>query len=115
MFEKLKTKLAIKWLNNNKNSPKWSLNSTDKLYLAVSKKTVGKLTYVYTLSNMKSAVNQWYLNTTISVTTFDKKREAYLFYKTITAIMELQHKNPGVQMMIDANKYEIIRFKENTR
>lgn len=115
MLEKLKTNLAIKWLNQNKDASTISLNSTDKLYLAVSKKSVGNLIYIYTLGNMKASSNQWNLNTTISVTAFDKNSKAEIYYKTLTAIMELQHKNPGVQIMLEAYKDEIKKFKENTR
>ena len=115
MFEKLKTNLAIKWLKQNKDAPKISLNSTDNLYLAVSKKSVGNLIYIYTLGNMKANHNQWNLNTTISITTFDKKSKAEAYYKTLVAMMELQHKNPGVQVIVDVFKEEIKKFKENTR
>ena len=115
MFNKLKTNLAIKWLNQNIVAPKWSLNSTDKLYLAVSMKNTGKLTYIYTLGNMKTSGNQWNLTPTISVSTFNKRKEADIFYKTLLAIMELQHKNPGVQVMVSAYQNEIKSFKENTR
>lgn len=115
MFNKLKTNLAIKWLNQNMDAPKWSLNSTDKLYLAVSMKSTGKLTYVYTLGNMKTSGNQWNLKPTISVSTFNKRKEADILYKTLLAVMELQHKNPGVQIMVAAYQNEIKSFKENTR
>lgn len=115
MFEKLKTNLAIKWLEQNKDAPKMSLNSTDKLYLAVSKKSVGNLIYIYTLGNTKANHNQWNVNTTISVKTFDKKSKAEVYYKTLVEIMKLQHKNPGVQVIVDVFKEEIKRFKENTR
>lgn len=115
MFDKLKTNLAIKWLNQNENAPKYMLNSADKLYLAISKKSIGNLTYVYTLGNMKAASNRWNLNTTISVTTFKKKSDAEVYYKTLNEIMKLQHKNLWVQIMVDVYKNEIEKFKENTR
>lgn len=115
MFEKLKTNLAIKWLKKNEGAPKLSLNSMDKLYLAISKKSIGNLTYVYTLGNMKATSNRWNLNTTISVTTFKKKSDAEVYYKTLNEIMKLQHKNLWVQIMVDVYKNEIEKFKENTR
>lgn len=115
MFDKLKTNLAIKWLKQNKDAPNLTLNSTDKLYLAVSKKSVGNLTYIYTLGNMKAGDSKWNLNTTISVTSFYKKSEAEIYYKTLLAIMEIQRKHPAIQILVDAYKNEIERFKENTR
>ncbi len=115
MFEKLKTNLAIKWLKKNEGAPKLSLNSMDKLYLAISKKSIGNLTYIYTLANIKAAHNRWNLDATISVTTFKKKSDAEVYYKTLNEIMKLQHKNLGVQIMVDVYKNEIEKFKENTR
>lgn len=115
MFNELKRKLAIKWINQNINAPKLSLSATDKLYLAVSKKNSGKLTYVYTLGNMKASGNKWNLNPTITVNTFHKSKEADVFYKTLLAIMELQHKISGAQVMVNVYQNEIQNFKEHTR
>ena len=67
------------------------------------------------MANIKAAHNRWNLDATISVTTFKKKSDAEVYYKTLNEIMKLQHKNLGVQIMVDVYKNEIEKFKENTR
>lgn len=115
MFKELKTKLAVKWLTDNKKAPKLILNTTDKLYLAVSKESIGKLTYVYTLVNQKASGNRWNLRPTTEVAAFEKKNQAEVYYNTVNAIMNLQHKLVGVQVMVNAFHEEIEKFKEHTR
>ncbi len=115
MFDELKTKLAIKWLSNNKKTPKLMLNANDKLYLAVSKKNIGKLVYIYTLVNQKASGNRWDLFPTTEVATFDKKHKADIYYQTVNAIMNFQHELFGVQFMAKAFQDEILKFKEHTK
>ena len=50
MFENLKLKLAARWLKENQVQPKLVLSASDKIYLATAKKTIKKLTYIYTLA-----------------------------------------------------------------
>ena len=82
MFENLKLKLAARWLKENQVQPRLILSASDKIYLATAKKTIKKLTYVYTLACLpdQDRPGQCKLLPTTQVSTFDNKRHAELYY-----------------------------------
>ncbi len=115
MFNKFKTKLALRWLRQNQMSPRLTLNATDKIYLAMATKSVDKLTYVYILACHRTKNNQYNVLPETEVLTFDNKYTADIYKQTIAEIMGMQHKMPGVKTMLDILDTEINRFRENTR
>lgn len=114
MFEKLKTNLAIKWLKQN-NTPSVLLNSSDKIYLAVSKKNVDKLIFVYMLVCKNAGGQRYDLLPTTEVASFEDKRKSEVFYKTVQEVMNLQQKMSGLQFLYNIMSDKITEFKENTR
>lgn len=115
MLDELKARLALRWLKQNQIKPSVILNSSDKIYLAVSKKNVGKLVYVYMLV-CKSAGNQRYdLFPTTEIASFENKRQSEVFYKTVQEVMKLQRKMVGLQALHNAMADKIQEFNENTR
>ncbi len=114
MLEGLKTKLALRWLKQN-NAPSVLLNSSDKIYLAVSKKNVDKLIFVYMLVCKNTGGQRYELLPTTEVASFEDKRKSEVFYKTVQEVMKLQQKMSGLRAMYNIMSDRIAEFKENTR
>lgn len=95
--------------------PKLVLNMTDKLYLATAVKSVGKLTFVYTLACLKSNGNQYNLLPTTEIATFDNSRSADIYYKTVLQVMKNQQKNIGPQKIKEMMMDEILKFHQTVR
>ena len=56
------------------NKPILTLNMDEKIYLAVAKKDLDKLSFVYTLACLRDAANKYSVNATSEIHTFNSKK-----------------------------------------
>ncbi len=115
MFDKIKRKLAAQWLAQSNAVPDLTLNTSDKIYLATAKRSGGKLTYVYILACLKTLNNNYEINPTTQIATFDNAKRADIFYETVKRVMEYQNAAPGVRQIRDALSEDIAAFNQKTR
>lgn len=68
----------------NGNKPNLTLKMDDKIYLAVAKKDLDKLAFVYTLACLKAnkISNSYNIVPTPEIHTFKNKESAQLYYET---------------------------------
>lgn len=105
---------------NNKNAdmfsgePKLKLNVMEKIYLALSVKSVNKMIFIYTLVSLRSGRNYDVFPTT-EIATFDNKKDADIYYKTIKEIMRFQGNHMGIQKIREIMTEQIKEFKERVR
>lgn len=115
MFDKLKVDLAARWLNQNKDAPALIMNASDKIYLALSQKTVGKLVYIYTLACLKTGNNQYNVIPTTEIATFESRKRANIYYNAVNQVMAYQQKSVGPSRIRKMFTDEIAKFYQNTR
>jgi len=94
--------------------PRLVLNDMDKIYLATAVKSVDKLIFVYTLV-CRGEKRQYDILPCIEVATFDNRRDADIFYRTVNQIMELQNRIQGLDVIRQASQKTIEDFHRRTR
>ena len=101
----------------NGNKPNLTLKMDDKIYLAVAKKDMDKLAFVYTLACLKATKqsNMYNLIPTPEIHTFKNKESAQLYYETIDEIVNVNMNDETKQAMFSANDKMIEKFMENVR
>ncbi len=67
-----------------------SLGATDNLYLAVTRRSAGGLTFIYTLVSARDAMNMYPMIPETTVATFKNSDKADIYYKTIVDVMRWQ-------------------------
>lgn len=89
-----------------KNNPLLTLSMDEKIYLAVARKDIDKLSFVYTLACLNTGVpNQYNIFATPEIQTFNGRSSANVFYKTVERLIEANIK--------DKNKEDFFKFNEN--
>lgn len=98
------------------NKPLLTLNMNEKIYLAVAKKDIDKLSFVYTLACLNTGnPNQYNLFATPEIHTFDKPTSAKVFYKTVEQIVEDNGNDKNKEDFFKFNEKMIENFLENTK
>jgi hypothetical protein len=101
----------------NGNKPNLTLKMDDKLYLAVAKKDVDKLAFVYTLACLKAnkMANSYNLVPTPEIHTFKDKESAQIYYETIDEIVNVNTNDETKQFLFNSNEALIEKFMEHVR
>jgi len=94
--------------------PLLTLSNADKLLLALSKKTEGKLIFIYSLIIRATAPNQYPLLTETEVSTFKNAGKADVYYATLKQVMKTQNQKI-IESMSNILEANIKMFKENTK
>ena len=99
------------------NKPILTLNMDDKIYLAVAKTDVGKLSFVYTLAclSQPASPNTYDMTATREIHTFNDKDSAQLYNDTIERIIEVNANDKNKQPFFEWNEKLIEIFLENTK
>ena len=102
---------------SNANKPVLTLNMDEKFYLAVAKRDLDKLAFVYTLACLKKDKNSNLYNVfpTQEIHTFKSKTSANIYYETISQIVEFNENDKTKKSIFETNSEAIERFLENTR
>lgn len=100
---------------NSANKPVLTLSMDEKIYLAVARKDIDKLSFVYTLACLKTAPNQYDGNPTPEIHTFKDSKAAQIYHDTIDQIIEFQANDRAKDTLFVANEKLIQTFLENTR
>ena len=101
----------------NENKPVLTLNMDDKIYLAVAKNDLDKLSFVYTLACLKinPNFNQYDLIPTREIHTFTDKEAAKIYHYTIEQIVNFNSESSLYASMFKTNEKAIESFAENIR
>ena len=96
----------------NENKPVLTLNMDDKIYLAVAKNDLDKLSFVYTLACLKpNKVGRTYdLIATREIYTFKNPEAAKIYYDTIEQIVEFNFASETHKILFETNKNLIESF-----
>lgn len=98
------------------NKPLLTLNMNEKIYLAVAKKDIDKLSFVYTLACLNTGVpNQYNLVATSEIQTFKRRSSADVFYKTVEQLVENNENDKNKEDFFKFNEKIIENFLENTK
>lgn len=98
------------------NKPLLTLNMNEKIYLAVAKKDIDKLSFVYTLACLNSGVPDHYdVSATPEIHTFDGASAAKVFYKTVEQLVENNENDKNKEDFFKFNEKIIENFLENTK
>ena len=102
---------------SNANKPVLTLNMDEKIYLAVAKRDLDKLAFVYTLACLKQNKNSNYYNAfpTQEIHTFKSETSANVYYETILQMVELNENDKTKNFFFETNAEAIKRFIENTK
>lgn len=102
---------------SNVNKPVLTLNMDEKIYLAVVKKDLDKLSFVYTLACLKqnNTPNSYNAFATQEIHTFKSKTYANVYYETISQAVEFNENDKGRKIFFDTNAEIIESFMENTK
>ena len=73
--------------------PNLQLDGTDNLYLAVTRRSSGGLTFVYTLVSARDKMNRYPIIPETTVATFKNSAKADIYYNTVLEIMRWQSKS----------------------
>ena len=73
--------------------PDLELGATDKLYLAVTRRSMGDLTFIYTLVSVRDKMGLYPMLPETQVATFKNSAQADIYHKTIIDIMCWQSKS----------------------
>lgn len=95
--------------------PKLVLDDRSKIYLAVHKKSVNKLIFVYMLVSNSTVGRYWDVIPTTEIATFDDADEADIYLNTILQVMEYQQKFAGLRAIKNNMEEEIKAFNEKVR
>ena len=97
--------------------PDLTLNMDEKIYLAVSKDTRNKTSFVFTLACLYRAETKDYNGiATREVHTFENnKNAAETFYTTVKRIVDINLADETKQFLFDFNEGLITRFYANTK
>lgn len=101
----------------NSNKPNLTLNMDDKIYLAVVKRDLDKLSFVYTLACLKvnKMANSYNMIPSREIHTFKNKESAQLYHDTIEQIVDINASDETKQFLFNSNEKMIERFMENIR
>lgn len=102
---------------NSVNKPVLTLSMDEKIYLAVAKKDLDKLSFVYTLACLmdKNKPGNYYINPTPEIHTFKDSKAAKIYHDTIDRIIEFQANDRAKEVLFTTNEKLIETFLENTR
>ena len=101
----------------NGNKPNLTLNIDDRIYLAVARRELGKLTFVYTLACLRTNKHSATYNmvATREVHTFRDNNAAEMYRGTIEDVIAFNAESKSAQIFFEANDKLIEQFLENTR
>ncbi len=104
-------------INMNGNKPNLTLNMDDKIYLAVAKRDLEKLSFVYTLACLKvnKMANSYNAVPSREIHSFKDKESAQLYHDTIEQIVDINTNDETKQFLFNSNEKMIERFMEYTR
>ena len=97
------------------NKPVLTLSMDEKIYLAVAKKDLDKLSFVYTLACFKNATTQYNMNATPEIHTFNSQKDAKVYHDTIEQIIDFYANDKTKEALFNMNENLIERFLENTK
>ena len=94
-----------------------TLNMDEKVYLAVSKNTAGKIAFVYTLACLQFAgkPNTYDMTATRESHAFSDKNAAEIFYESVKRIVGFNAADKNRKMLFSFNENLIKGFNENVR
>ena len=97
--------------------PALKLNMADRFYLAVTKRAVGNLVFVYTLG-CTGRNNQYEMIANTEIAAFDDAKRAEIYYQTILELIDYEKKSQLSQMyelIVDFNSGLLKNFDMNKR
>ena len=99
------------------NKPNLTLNMDEKIYLAASQRDIDRLSFVYTLSCLKTdkMSNTYNMMATREILTFRNKEFAHLYYDTILEIIDKNMNDKSYDTFFEINEKMIERFYGNSR
>ncbi len=100
---------------SNANKPVLTLDMDEKFYLAVAKRDLDKLAFVYTLACLKQKPNSYNLFPTQEIHTFKSKSSANIYYETIAQMVEFNENDKTKKLIFETNAEVIERFMEKTK
>ena len=95
--------------------PAFNLKMIDRFFLAVTKKSNGALTMVYTLGCNSSEKYKYDANSSIEIATFDNPKKAEIYYQTILAAIEFMKNLPVYEALSNFNEDAIKMFQQKTK
>ena len=96
--------------------PIFQLNLGERFYLAVSKQTVNKLVFVYTLGCQKQQNTGKYNGLAdIQVATFQDADKAEIYYNTVYQSIEFVKTSQVYKSLIDYNSPLLKAFEKNSK
>lgn len=96
-------------------TPNFVINDTDKLYLAAALKSVGKLTYVYTLACASVGNRKYEMDPRTEIATFTDASLANVYYRTVKEMMAFQGHSRAVSELRKAMSSYILTFNDRIR
>jgi hypothetical protein len=102
---------------SNSYKPVLTLSMDEKIYLAVAKRDLDKLAFVYTLACLKSDknANTYDCFATQEIHTFKSKTSADVYYETVSQIVEINENDEEKKFLFDTNEKLIEKFIEKTK
>ena len=74
-------------------APTLTLSATDKIYLALVRKSIKNLTQVYTMVILRDSSGKYPFATHVQVATFKDASHADIYYNAVSGIMRAQSKS----------------------
>lgn len=94
---------------NLRANPMMTLDLGTRFFLVADKKTIGKLTFVYTLA-CHGEYGRYEQVATTEIATFDNEHKADIYYQTILAAIEYEKSAALYQIVVDYNQGLIHNF-----
>lgn len=95
--------------------PLLNLSMTDKIYLAVARKNVDNLHYIYSLFCRENRPGNYNLMPEADIATFRDTTQADLYYNTLLQIQDYQSRGTGYRAILDFADIYIDDFRNKTR
>lgn len=94
--------------------PAYKFNTLDCFYLAVAKKSLDKLTFVYTLV-CAGDKGKYDMAAHTEIATFDDPQKAEIYYQTVRAAIDYHKKTEVYKIMIEFNTGLLNNFNQATK
>ena len=95
--------------------PLLNLSMTDKIYLAVSRKYVDSLHYIYSLFCRQDSFGKYCMTPESDIAAFKDKAQADLYYNTLLQIQDIQSRGETHKALSCFADFYIADFNKRTR
>ncbi|MBO4683519.1 MAG: hypothetical protein J5611_03010 [Alphaproteobacteria bacterium] len=95
--------------------PIYKVSLNQRLFLAASKKTVGKYTFVHTLECPADGNGRYNLFATIETATFDDAAKADVYYQTVLQNIDFMKNTELYKNVVFFNEQMLKNFKNHNR